>query len=115
MLKVFRVADIRELQRQHMNEEISYSRMVDIMNEMAFNSYYNVCKSDTWVNAQHVLPPVNKRVLCQIKGHDEPYICTLNTSGISNEKKHWRNEKTKLFVHIEDVTHWMDIPIFKSN
>ena len=39
MLKIFKVADIRELQRQHMNEEISYSRMVEIMNEMASDKF----------------------------------------------------------------------------
>lgn len=38
--KCFKLADIRELEKQVIREEISYSRMVEIMNEMA-DKFYN--------------------------------------------------------------------------
>lgn len=38
--KCFKVADIRELEKQVIREEISYSRMVETMNEMA-DKFYN--------------------------------------------------------------------------
>jgi len=37
--KCFKVADIRELEKKVILEEISYSRMVEIINEMAENFY----------------------------------------------------------------------------
>lgn len=37
--KCFKVADIREFEKQVIRGEISYSRMVEIMNEMAENFY----------------------------------------------------------------------------
>lgn len=41
MKKVFKVADIHELLKQVSLGEISYSRMVEIMNEMAYEAYGN--------------------------------------------------------------------------
>jgi len=44
MKKVFKIADIRKLERMLIKEEISYSRMVEIMNEMANNALPQVKK-----------------------------------------------------------------------
>lgn len=44
MNKIFKVADIRKLEQQVSNGEISYSRMVEIMNEMANNAECKVEK-----------------------------------------------------------------------
>ena len=40
MKKVFKVADIREMQKQVSNGVISFSRMVEIMNELAYEAYH---------------------------------------------------------------------------
>lgn len=39
MKKVFKVSDLRKLEGQLNKEEISYSRMVEILNEMACKAY----------------------------------------------------------------------------
>lgn len=39
MKKVFKIADIRNLERQVANGEITYSRMVEILNEKAYYEY----------------------------------------------------------------------------
>jgi len=44
MKKVFRIADIRKLEQQVSKGEISYSRMVEIMNEMANLAHSKVKK-----------------------------------------------------------------------
>jgi len=44
MKKVFKVAHIRDLEKQVIQEQISYSRMVEIMNEMAHKAYTKVEK-----------------------------------------------------------------------
>lgn len=48
MLKIFRVADIRPLTDQWLREEISYSRMVELMNEIATEKFkeFNESKRD---------------------------------------------------------------------
>jgi len=45
MKKVFKIADIRDLDEKVSRGEISYSRMVEILNEMAEKSYLgnNLC------------------------------------------------------------------------
>ena len=44
MNKIFKVADIRKLEQQVSKGDISYSRMVEIMNEMANNAGCKVKK-----------------------------------------------------------------------
>jgi len=39
MEKVFKIADIRKLDKQYQDGEISYTRMVELMNEMAHKHY----------------------------------------------------------------------------
>ena len=39
--KFINTAELRELQRKVNNEEITYSRMVELINEKAFNYYSN--------------------------------------------------------------------------
>lgn len=44
MKKVFKVAHIRELEKQVIQDKITYGRMVEIMNEMAHEAYSKVEK-----------------------------------------------------------------------
>lgn len=50
MIKVFKVADIHRLIKQVSNEEITYSRMVEIMNEMSNKAHSESQKSDSLPN-----------------------------------------------------------------
>lgn len=43
--KCFKVSDIMELEKRLLQNEISYSRMVEIMNEMAYNFKQNKPKT----------------------------------------------------------------------
>jgi len=58
MNQVFKVADIRSLDRKYQNDEISYSRMVELMNEMAHNHYVvnNNCNLHIVIKAERTLP-----------------------------------------------------------
>ena len=58
MEKVFKVADIRDLEQKVSLGEISYSRMVEIMNERAYEKY---CGKVEKLPIPEVITSVNKR------------------------------------------------------
>lgn len=64
MKKIFKIADIRKLEQQVSNGKISYSRMVEIMNEMANNAECKVEKLP--------IPVIISRLLAMKNGEDLP-------------------------------------------
>ena len=48
MDKVFKVADIRKFEQQVAKGEISYSRMVELMNKMAYEHYVKKSKESNF-------------------------------------------------------------------
>lgn len=64
--KVFKTADLRDLEQQVATGAISYGRMVEILNDMAYKKYSEVNKLN--------LIPVSKNevALCAKKGCNEP-------------------------------------------
>ena len=58
MGKIFRIAQIRDLERKVENEEISYGKMVEILNRTAYNHFI--------INKNCNLQNVNKRYLVEV-------------------------------------------------
>jgi hypothetical protein len=58
MGKIFRVSDIRDLERRVSNEEISFGKMVEILNSHAYKHFV--------VNKKCNLQNVNKRYLVEV-------------------------------------------------
>ena len=78
MEKVFKVADIRKFEQQVTKGDISYSRMVELMNEMAYTHYVvnkNCNKHDASGMCEHPI----KSLMFWNTGEVECSICGYKT------------------------------------
>ena len=109
MEKVFKVADIRKLERQVTSGEISYSRMVEIMNEM---SNCAICKVKNlhlhnvinWVAAAEKSPDYDGDYLCFVYQVQECGEIWKLQMVITNQFNEW------LIQDNETVVAWANLP-----
>ena len=107
MEKVFKVADIRKLEQQVTTGEISYSRMVEIMNEM---SNYAVCKVKNlhniinWVVAAEKSPDYDGDYLCFVHQVQECGAIWKLRKVVTNQFNQW------LIGNNETVIAWANLP-----
>ncbi len=101
MKKPFIVANVRDIMDLLDKGEITYSRMVEMLNEIAEKFY-----EPKWISVDDMLPDETCRCWC--------YCEEVNSLGISHYQ--WNccyNKETKLFtdaLRIVKVTHWQPLP-----
>ncbi len=106
MRKIFKVADIKKLEKQVSKGEISYSRMVEIMNEMSNSAECEVKKLpipvvSNWIAVDEKLPDDEIKVLCLHSPSGNRFISQRTLDCLTNDPK-WYNE--------DKPTHWQSLP-----
>lgn len=109
MEKVFKVADIRKLEKQVITEEISYSRMVEIMNKMCNDAISKVKNLHlhnviNWVAASEKPPDYDGDYLCFVHQVQECGAIWKLQMVVTNQFNEWLIEPN------ETVIAWASLP-----
>lgn len=91
-MKNFTTAEIRDLLNKVYREEISFSRMVEILNERVSESEVREFKEGDFLHSDW--KNENLTLICKKQKGNKIYyhVCKSNSYGVSIDNKYWRNE-----------------------
>jgi hypothetical protein len=108
MEKILNTAALRALEKQVALGEISYGKMVEIINEKAFIQLCNGIEkaNNRWVSVNDELPKQNQRVIFYSKKYDLQAIADFRTGVFMYGGERYR---------IDEISHWQPLLTHPTN